>query len=355
MRTTLVMALALGGLTVSAKATTLHVPLQYPTIQAGLDAASPGDTVLVACGSYEEHEIEMKSGVCLRSETGKPDCVTISDYGPLIRCIDVDDQTRIEGFAIAAPNSWGMECVNAALTVANCHFHDNDWGGAMVCEDSSPTVIDCVFSENDNRFGAGGITASSSSVVVIDCTFLDNRSYFSHASDVYCEFGSVSLTGCTFTGYSVDAVVGGGMAQLTLRGCTFSHGVHGSSVLVAYASEAILENCILAFNSNGRAIECYDSSSTADLTCCNIYGNEFGNWVECIADQYGMAGNISEDPLFCDPEIRDFRLQSSSPCRPFSPPNPECGLIGAWRVGCGGTPTLPVRWGEIKALFLDME
>ena len=75
-RTSLVIA-ALVAACIPATATTINVPDEQPTTQAGIDAASAGDTVLVACGTYYEHDIEMKSGVCLTSETGLADCVTI--------------------------------------------------------------------------------------------------------------------------------------------------------------------------------------------------------------------------------------------------------------------------------------
>ena len=49
-----------------AQASTLRVPQDHDSIQAALDAASSGDTVLVAAGTYRER-IRLKQGVALRS------------------------------------------------------------------------------------------------------------------------------------------------------------------------------------------------------------------------------------------------------------------------------------------------
>lgn len=50
----------------AAAAATRHVPKDFKTIQAALDAASPGDTVLVEAGTYRE-QVRLKERVTLRS------------------------------------------------------------------------------------------------------------------------------------------------------------------------------------------------------------------------------------------------------------------------------------------------
>jgi hypothetical protein len=76
------------------------------------------------------------------------------------------------------------------------------------------------------------------------------------------------------------------------------------------------------------------AGSTAQLTCCDLHGNAGGDWVGALAPQLGTNGNICLDPLFCDAPAGDLRLQPSSPCAPYTPPNPECDLLGAQPVGC---------------------
>jgi hypothetical protein len=95
-----------------------------------------------------------------------------------------------------------------------------------------------------------------------------------------------------------------------------------------------MDNTIIAFNGNGGSVYCEDGSD-ATLNCSDVYGNTGGDWIACIQSQEGVNGNIGMDPLFCDGASGDFRLHEDSPCAPFSSPNPECDLIGAWPVGCG--------------------
>jgi parallel beta-helix repeat protein len=59
-------AVVVLGLCNLADAATLHVPEDYKSIQAAIDAASSGDSVLVVAGTYKER-IRVKDGVTLKS------------------------------------------------------------------------------------------------------------------------------------------------------------------------------------------------------------------------------------------------------------------------------------------------
>jgi len=109
--------------------------------------------------------------------------------------------------------------------------------------------------------------------------------------------------------------------------------------------DVTIDGTIIAFSQSGGAL----TGHPPTLSCCDLYGNVGGDWVGVIADQYGIRGNISADPLFCDPLNENFHLQEGSPGGPDY--NPDCGLIGAWPVGCGGTPSEATSWGALKALF----
>ncbi|MCX8072789.1 MAG: right-handed parallel beta-helix repeat-containing protein [Candidatus Binatia bacterium] len=112
------MALLLGTLFLFAAppmlAATIQVPADYPTVQAGLNAAAPGDTVLVAGGVYYEKISFPASGapgapIVLRAATDPrgPNPAVLDGTGlpgQNVVLIASKSHVRIEGFVIR--NNW---------------------------------------------------------------------------------------------------------------------------------------------------------------------------------------------------------------------------------------------------------
>jgi hypothetical protein len=130
--------------------------------------------------------------------------------------------------------------------------------------------------------------------------------------------------------------------------CTFYGNSSSYSVIWVGTiyQETVIERTIVAFSPSGAALDGW-STDPMIVRCCDFYGNAGGDWVHGFAGDLGVEGNISADPLFCDPMGEDFRLQQDSPCAPGT----ECDLMGAWPVGCAPTAVEQTTWGGLKALF----
>jgi hypothetical protein len=276
---------------------------------------------------------------------------------------------------------------NPSPVLVRCEFVANAaWmGGGCVCYGFNfSRFTDCEFTDNVADLYGGGfkftIAGSVSNVVLTDCRFEDNHAgeygggvFTNRATLQGCEFyansavvsgGGVETRGeddhvdfdfCTFA--ENVAPSGAGLAQksisATVTNCTF-HGNSGDSAGVAiYLSESgpvFLENTIITGSLGGCGVY-VEAGSSMSLACCDVYGNEGGDWVGYIAGQQGVAGNISMDPLYCRAPERDFTLHEDSPCAPFSPRNPECDLVGAWPTGCGPAFVLPLPFPSAEFEF----
>ena len=87
----------------SAQALVINVPADYPTIQEGINAASNGDTVLVASGTYYEQIDFSGREIVLISESGAESTI-IDGQGIGAPMVNIDSGegvgTVLEGFTV---------------------------------------------------------------------------------------------------------------------------------------------------------------------------------------------------------------------------------------------------------------
>ena len=87
----------------SGLAATIHVPADRPTIQAGINAAVDGDTVLVAPGIYGEHIDFFGKRIVVKSTKGADSTVItrVVDGLALVSFLNSEDSTAVlEGFTL---------------------------------------------------------------------------------------------------------------------------------------------------------------------------------------------------------------------------------------------------------------
>lgn len=286
---------AATGLCSIPRAETLYVSPdgtgEYATIQAAVDAAVDGDVILLGSGVFR------------------------GDGNRDVQIVDLD-------LTVASESSDPQDCV------IDCEGNEGDPHRAISLTYGSFLITGVSMINGNAGVGAGG----------------------GGAMQVFG--GNATLSNCVFARNT--AVAGGaltsGNANTTIAGCTFYANTAtdeemGSAVFLGLIGSLNMDHCIMSFGGGGGAVG--SAAWVVQLNCCDVFGNEGGDYVGHIAGQLGLNGNISEDPLFCDPVNLDLRVHSDSPCAPDG----DCGLIGALPVGCGPTAVERGTWGAIKALY----
>ena len=85
----------------------IHVPADQPTIQAGVDAAADGDTVLVARGIYRgsgNYNVSVTNPIAVIGEEGSEATI-------------IDCQQQGRGFSLSI---WGDEMINVSGFIRFC-------------------------------------------------------------------------------------------------------------------------------------------------------------------------------------------------------------------------------------------
>ncbi|MHC4637219.1 MAG: right-handed parallel beta-helix repeat-containing protein [Planctomycetota bacterium] len=252
----------------------------YNNVQDALAAASYGDEIRVAKGTYtpcsnstmngtldRSSTITLKNGVALRGgyagyrETN-PDARDFRHYETILSgdllwndtkwldtdnlisdpcradncyhvltAFDTDSNTILDGFTITAGNANGID--------------SNDQGGGMYNYNSNPSLINCIFSRNS----AGNLGGA-----------------------MYCSNSSPAINNCTFTANAAGSD-GGGMYCFNSSNPTLTN-----SIIWANLPDQIFGPSLVTFS--------------------------------CVQDLTTGMGNINFDPCFADPCNADYHLKS---------------------------------------------
>jgi len=245
----------------------LKVPHEYPTIQEAVDAAQPGDMVLVYPGTYVENIDLLGKDILLVSAKGPNNTqINGNETGPAVMCQSGESR----------------DALIAGFTITNGYWVD---GGGIACYSSSPTIRDNVIHHNKAYYHGGGIGCMLGSAPVI----LDNL--------IHGNLGGTDSVGW-------GGGIGSNSSSPTIRGNTIFNNstlLGGGGIFIKLAppdSPPIEQNKILFNKADARGGGIFYSYS--DLSVINniIRNNEspYGGGIH-----YGHSGNsLCKNNLICN-------------------------------------------------------
>ena len=272
--------------TLSVVGVELHVPAEYDTIQAAINASVDGCTVVVADGTYTG------SGNKNLDFGGK--AITVkSENGPYSCIIDCNSSNR--GFYFHSGET-AAAVVNGFTIREGLVYYIPQSGAGIYCNGSSPTIRNCIIADNEAFGAGGGIYVNNSMATVTNCLLIGNESRDSHGGGMFCTNSSnPTVSNCTFVDNVADDRAGG----------LFSGG-SGTTVQ--------LTNCIFWGNSapNGKQLAAANDG-ILNVSYCDVQNGSAGVFLAGGTLNW-LTGNIGTDPLFVDPPSDDYHLSAGSPC-----------------------------------------
>jgi hypothetical protein len=316
-------------------------------IQDAIDAADPGDTVIVTNGIYNSggrvvyetltNRVAITKSLTVQSVNGPTATIIEGHQVPAttngddaVRCVYMTNDTVLIGFTLthgatratlsgADHVGGGVYCDSATNSMlSNCVIIANSasgFGGGIM----NGKLDYCLIASNSAALGRGAFNSIMSHCVVIGNSAAPGSgggAYGNHGGTVFNGFFSTTLNNCTFANNSGTAASG-----YALKNCILSGNDVG-------ASESRLLNCTVVSNSIGLQ----QSFATNSI----IYYNTNEN---CSSDGYLLYccttplppistynhDNIANEPAFLNFLAGDFHLGDSSPCINSASPN-DLGL-----------------------------
>lgn len=163
----------------TARADTLHVPKQFPTIQAAVNSAAPDDVIVIKKGTYAPFSMTGKTAVTIKGK-GHP-VIDGGGAGAPIVVIDNCTDVVLLGLTVSHGADRGIEVTDStAVTISKCRIEDVD-GEGISMTGNFHFVQKCRFT-NTGLEGIG-IGDGSSDAWVDKCRFTDTASAITFRGD----------------------------------------------------------------------------------------------------------------------------------------------------------------------------
>jgi len=279
-----------------SEAQVIHVPADQPSIQAGIDYATNGDTVLVANGTYLENinflgkAITVASNFIIDGDTNHINNTIIDgsmpddpDYGSVVTFLTGEDSTSVlSGFTITGGTGMADPATGARI------------GGGIVCYYSTARIIHNIITGNgiydvDYAWGAGiaCVRDNGADRMVIRNNIISNNqsiSYSSLASGGGVEvWGNAVLSNNTISGNSATCTLGN----------VYGAGIFNAS-LDSPANSIYLENNTIQ-NNNGEGGSWASGGGFFNIWgICFISDNEITNNTLSAESTFGGGIDIDE-------------------------------------------------------------
>lgn len=350
-------------------ATTIQVPSEAPTIQAAIDSAANGDTVLVSPGTYFENIIFNGKNIVVASRfilTADPADIVSTiidgsspanpDNASCVRIISGEDaRAQLIGFTLTHGTGTVWIDEHGAGT-----FRE---GGGILMTLSSPTIRHNIIVDNEainkvgmRSAGGGGIRVGDGNPRILNNIIMNNRGLY--GAGIVLNYSSGIIKNNVVAGNSGgEDFGGGGIWKLEEAPQSFPNGtiienntiVNNSSTtdgggVLLWAANAICRNNIIRGNAAQNGPQIHLNGATTTVSYSNV---ERG---------FAGVGNIDDLPEFNDTL---FHLSPTSACIDAGNPsvefndsedsaNPGSALwpaLGGLRndIGAfGGNPSLPL-------------
>lgn len=309
---------------VMAQAQIIHVPADYPTIQLGIDAATPGDTVLVAEGTYYEQinflgkkPLTVASQFLMDGDTMHVNntiidgsLLTNPENASVVYFISGEDTTSVlcgftirNGHGTRSPvgvvQGGGIWILNSGATISNNRITGNR------CE--------ALFTSSNTGCFGGGIGANSglsSDWVIIQDNRIDSNSVVSHKETGLCGGGGIA---CGTNTRIVNNVINFNIARKAVEGTGFYtsggaiYNMGSTNETLLITGNTITGNQALGNFSCGGAIAC--SNVLLNLSHNRIINNHVGS-TTTISNLGG--GGLVADNCLTGSVIRNNLFQGNS-------------------------------------------